>query len=482
MEADKLSELFLAGRVSFKYFVENIVREVEGEPLRIPWFQEEWILNAMRYQNIVISASRGHGKSVLLGVLFPLYLATYHSNLTILIISPTEDRAAEILAKIRYVIESNDLLKSLKPATSLGTWTKTKLDTTNRCQFYCRCLTKHLRGYQVNYLLVEEAGQIEDVDLFFSVALPTIYSKNGKCIAIGTPESNYDLLARLRRTSHFKYYEYPALINGRPLWPERFSITKLKTIKRTIGPGRFKREYLLDYRYSERKVFPPNLILSNLDESSNFIEYGDSNKNYFIGVDLAASPKGDYSVFSILEEQPDKSLKLVYLERLRGVAPSIQEQMLINLCNRFKPKRIVIDRSLFGQTVVDSLREAGLPVEGFDFTAGKRGMILNSLQRQLSDKKLTIPYSDNLKSLIQVLIKELDGMEYDNNKFISKTRHDDTVISLALAVYAASKYKSCLIYGKTSTNNINNGIYTYGYTRSYKEQIAENLRLFSKVR
>ena len=486
MNVEEISEVLLSGKLSFKYFAEKIVKEMDGFKLEIPKFQEEWVEHAMRYQNVVISASRGHGKTMVLGVLFPLYLATYNSNLSFLIISPTEDRAAEILAKIRYVIESNELLKSLKPATASGTWTKTKLDTTNRCQFYCRCLTKHLRGYQVDYLLVEEAGQIEDIDLFFSVALPTIYSKNGKCVAIGTPESNYDLLARLRRTRHFKYFEYPAIVNGKPLWPERFSITKLKTIKRTIGPARFRREYLLDYTYSPRKVFPPNLVLSCLDDNASLLDSGSADRNYFIGVDLAASPRGDYTVFAIVEEDIDRSYRLAYLERMRGVPPSIQERKLIDLCGKFPPRKIVVDRSLFGQTMVNDLRAAGLPVEGFDFTIGKRGMLFNTLQRFMADKKLKFPYNEHAKNVIQTLIKELDGIEFDSNgRYVSKTSHDDTVIALALAMYAASQYKSCLVYGKanvgTSNLNIYPNRYNYEY-KSYKRLLKERLLIHPKYR
>jgi len=475
VDLEKATEMFLEGDLSYKYFVENIVREIEGSELTVPKFQEEWVDAALTHQNVVIAASRGSGKTITFGVLLPLYLATYHANKTFLIISPTEDRAFEILQKIRYTIENNNLLKFLKPTSTAGTWTKSKIDTSNHCLFYSKCLSPNLRGYHVDYLLVEECGQIQDVDMFLSAVLPTIYAKKGKCIAIGTPETSYDLLAKLKKNPHFYSMEFPAIKDGKPLWPERYPLSKLKTIKRTIGESRFNREYLLQLMSDEDRAFPPDVLVASLDSDRGFLKYGDASKTYFVGVDLAESPKGDYTVFTVLEKQTNGSFALVHLERMRGVQPNIQERMLEELYEKFKPLRIEVDRSLFGHTFITNLRSAGLPVVAFDFSPGKRGLILHTLQRAFEDRKIILPYNAEAEPLTKILLHELSYIDISKGKFKSKTTHDDCAISLALAYYAACKYKSCSVYGASSQVNIYNKVSNYGAGESYISQMEKRM-------
>lgn len=480
IDLEKATEMFLEGSLSYKYFVENIVREIEGSELTVPPFQEEWVDAALTHQNVVIAASRGSGKTITFGVLLPLYLATYHANKTFLIISPTEDRAFEILQKLRYTIENNKLLRFLKPTSTAGTWTKSKLDTSNHCVFYSKCLSPNLRGYQVDYLLVEECGQIHDVDMFLSAVLPTIYAKKGKCIAIGTPETSYDLLAKLKKNPHFFSLEYPAIKDGKPLWPERYSVSRLKTIKRTIGESRFSREYLLQLASDEDRAFPSDVLVASLDQSRGFLKYGDATKSYFAGVDLAESPKGDYTVFTVLERQTADTFVLAYMERMRGVAPHIQEKKLEELYEKFKPLRIEVDRSLFGHTFISNLRSIGLPVVAFDFSPGKRGLILHTLQRAFEDRKIVLPYNSESEPAIKVLLHELSFIDITNGKFKSRTTHDDCAISLALAYYAACKYKTCLVYGASSQVNIYNKVSNYGAGESYISQMEKRVELLKE--
>lgn len=487
-KVEKIAQMLIEGNLSFKYFAESIVKEIEGVKITIPDFQQEWVDASMKHQNVVISASRGHGKSVVMGVLLPLYIATYNPNKNILIVSPTEERSFEIMQKIRYVIDSNEILSFLKPSIGTGAWTKTKLDTSNHCQFFCRCMSPNIRGHQIDYLLIDECGEISDIETFFHAVLPTIYSKKGKCIGIGTPQTNYDLLARLTKNPHFFSMKYPAIIEsgpdkGKALWPERYSISRLKVIKRTIGSSRFNKEYLLNLVSGETQVFTHKLILPALKDNMNFLDYGDSEKNYFVGVDLAYSPKGDYTVFVVVEQGENGSYTLVHLDRMRGVSIPLQESKLADLCTRFNPKRIVIDKSLFGQNMVNNLRGMNFPVEGFDFAPNKRGTILFNLQRIFSDYKINIPNSDSCQSKIKPLLDELSHIELKDGKYKTTSRHDDIPIALALAFHGASKFKSFLCFGVINDNcniyNKRNNIYGFG---SYKEQVKKNLQYISKYK
>ncbi len=475
---NKLNEILMEGYLSFKYFAENIVKEVEGYKVEIADFHQEWIDAILKNDNVVISASRGSGKSLVMGVLFPLYIATYNSNKSILIVSPTEERSFEILQKIRYVIENNSLLKFLKPESGTGTWSKHKLDTSNHCQFYCKVLSSNIRGHHVDYLLLDECGEIGDGEIFFSAVLPTIYTKNGKCVAIGTPTSNSDLLNTLSRRKTFKSLRYPAikLINGKliPLWEKKFSISKLNRIKRTMGASRFEREFMLNIVSKENQPFTPEMLMSCQNDKLRYLENGDINREYFIGVDLAYSKKGDYTVITVFEMQPNEVMRLVYMFRVRGMDIPSQENKLIEIMNKFPPKRVVIDISLFGLNMVNNLSRMGYPIEGFSFGGrGKRSLILFTALKAYSDKKIEIPYHESVRDGIcgvKNLEREASNMQLIDGSFKSVMGHDDILISVGLGLYAASKFKSCLVYGASNSSNIYKEVNRNYGGRNYKEQ------------
>lgn len=487
---NKLNEILMEGYLSFKYFAEEIVKEIEGDKIEIADFQQEWIDTALKYDNVAISASRGSGKSMCLGILFPLYIAAYNSNKSILIVSPSEERSFEILQKIRYVIENNPMLKFLRPESGTGTWSKHKLDTSNHCQFYCRVLSPNVRGHHVDYLLMDEGGEVEDCEVFFSAVLPTIYTKNGKCIAIGTPTSNSDLISTLMRRSTFKGKKYPAisLIDGKlvPLWEERFSIKKLNKIKRTIGETRFNREYLLNIISRENQPFSPEMLLKCQNDKLRYLEHGDVNRDYFFGVDLAYSKRGDYTVFTIFELQPNDVMRLVYMFRVRGMDIPLQEAKLIELMDKFPPKRVVIDVSLFGLNMVNNLTQLGYPIEGYSFGGrGKRSLILFTLLKAYSDKKIEIPYDIESRDGIcgvKNLEQELSYMQLIDGNFKSVSGHDDCGISAGMGLYAASKFKSCLSYGASNSSNIYKEVNTNYGGRNYKNQKEKYIEYLQGLR
>ena len=107
-------------------------------------------------------------------------------------------------------------------------------------------------------------------------------------------------------------------------------------------------------------------------------------------------------------------------------------------------------------------------------------MILHSLQRAFEDQKIKIPYNNEAELKMKTLLHELSYIDITNGKYVSKTRHDDCAIALALAYYAACKYKTCIVYGATSQVNIYNNVSNYGAEKSYIEQREKHVEMLKE--
>jgi len=100
---------------------------------------------------------------------------------------------------------------------------------------------------------------------------------------------------------------------------------------------------------------------------------------------------------------------------------------------------VLLDSTGVGDPILDDLQNAFVSVEGYKFTNESKNRLVKQLQVAIEQRLITFPEID-------VLMKELMEFEYG----ITKTgqvsysaphgKHDDCVISLALAVWGIKSY------------------------------------------
>jgi hypothetical protein len=493
---EEIKRLLTQGYLSPKVFCESIIQEINGFKLEMEDFHSEWFELAMKERYLNIIAARGHGKSTMMAIAYPIWKATYHPHRIMFIMSPEERRAKENLQTIRNIIETNPVLRFLHPKKTGegGTWTKDKITTSNHCQIYCGYMSPNTRGFHVDELILEETGRVQGrklTDIFWSIVYAFIETRKGNLVGIGTPEHANDLGQQMKRKSTFKTVYYPVISNGKILWPKKFTINDLKTIRINMGKARFNREYLLQISSGGDTPFTPNMMLASQDLNLKLIHQNpvDDNgvripKEYYIGVDLAESPKGDFSVFAVLE-RVGSELHLVHFHRYRGVEPTLQINMALELCLRFPPRVICVDNSRWGMVMVESLLSEGLPVVGYNFNSrvggGGRTNLLFELQKAFTENIIKIPCNENDRPILEPLFKEIQLLEYVDGSYISRARHDDCPIALGLAVFAASKYGfSPSLFSNNNTDETEVGKHIYNgkdiYGSSYSETIENNRR------
>lgn len=443
--------------VSFSFFCGRVLG-LDIQPYHIEWFQDFY-----NKERTCIQAHRGSGKTTILGVAFSLFMILRddierkrrinYAPLKIMIVSNTQKQSKRIIREINSYVNRFEFLNWMKPKRYEKTWSKTELQTTNDCIIYAETYNENMRGEHVQYILMDEASLYQDTSIYFGAVEPMAAFHNGHIMVIGTPMTEIDLLSRLcKEGSGYYYKKYPAIQEGKPIWQSKYPITKLKEIENRIPPQEYAREYMLQVSDTEERLIPHSILLKSMDPNQSLTNQGDGNGSmYYMGTDLASSPKGDYTSVTVLEKDKDERIIVRYQNRFRGMDFTSHINTLCEIYRRFSPMDWLIDSSAFGSQLVNEIRvKEQIPANSFNFNARNRMEILGNLSRLFYNGQIIIPREGRdafTTSQTDILIKELSGMVPSKTKtglttYSSLTKHDDTVMSMALAAHAASKLKS----------------------------------------
>ncbi len=453
VEEETIGEVLARARFSFRYFAENVigVTPIEQKPIDIKDFHEEWVNTVLENRRSCIVASRGLGKTMTLGCLFPLWRMMFHSGEIFLLISPTMSDSKEIISYIRGYTENNEILQQLKPDDENATWTKTELNTSTNCKVFNKPFSERVRGKQVNWVIADELALYDEHDTFFSAVVPTTNRKNGHVVGISTPKHETDLVHKLQDNDAYVFKEYPIKEDGELLYPEEFDEERLQEIKDELGESKFRREYLLEISGGEESPVPFSYIADSFDEDEVFEpSVDDETRDLYFGGDFALSPQGDYTAFTTLEKV-DGKFKILDIQRMRGIGEDEQVQKIVDLHERYHYNRLYVDESSFGRSILTKLRNESLPVKGVTFNSKNKKELYNNLVRTINSGKLIIPRGEDSRTIGKTdrLVKELSAIETSKSStgvknYKVSSRHDDVADSLALAIQAAQKETSFL--------------------------------------
>jgi phage terminase large subunit-like protein len=444
------------------YFIEEIVG------MKMMDFQKEWLRLVEKKKRVTFMAFRSSGKTRMLFVNYFLWQAMTKPKKQFLIISKTLPQAIEVLKDIRITILTNPILKTMVPSNRNQSWSRTELELKNHSRILSKAYNENVRGLHVDGLGCDEMGEYQDHKVLTDAVLPTIRAKRGFFVGVGTPKSELDLLHEIESNPGFSsiYFDrYPAEGEKGHLFHERYPDTIVKHEDSSVqvhdrDDGRllesysnmtWSQEFLLRPVSLQDRLFPDNLINECLDPSLRFTEQPENMKQYFMGVDFAMSAQSgsDFTVVTVLEKSPtSKELKLIWLERWRGLDYSIQKERIQEIADRYQIIKALGDEGSFGKTFIYDLKAAGVPIEGYKFThqSSSKEELIKAMRDQFEKKGFILPYSNEcprtyvtMKKLVNELTKF--GIIFDYKKGIVKFegtgQHDDMVISLGLANFIA---------------------------------------------
>lgn len=444
------------------YFIEEVLYKQQG--WKLTSFQKEWLKLIEEKRRVCFMAFRSSGKTRQLFVNYFLWKAIVNPNTQYLIISKTLPQAIEVLKDIRLTVVTNPMLKSLVPSNKSRTWSRTELELSNHSRILSKAYNDNIRGLHVDGLGCDELGEYQDHEILKKAVLPTIRSKRGFFVGVGTPKSELDLLHEIERDPGFASIfcdRYPAQGDKGELFHERYPDTviehkqgvvelrdkKTEKLLETYSSMAWSQEFMLRPVSSKDKLFPSTMVEQCLDYSCGFQEEPKTLHQYFMGIDFAMSAQAgsDYTVITVLEKNPgSKRLKIVWVERFRGMDYTVQKQRIKELADRYKIIKALGDENTFGKVFIYDLKAEGVPIDGFKFSSSNKSKedIIKALRDQFEKTGFIIPFKENdikTRTMVNVLLDELNkfGIIFDMRsktvKFEGTGKHDDTVISLGLA-------------------------------------------------
>jgi len=205
-----------------------------------------------------------------------------------------------------------------------------------------------------------------------------------------------------------------------------------------MSPLEWEQEMEMKFLDELNALFPYEMILACTEDYPLIIpdQYKTSNP-LFIGIDFGRYR--DSTVITVVEKQQEDLYKIVFLKEFIGVDFVEQKEYIKRLISVLNPLKVLVDKTGLGIPMYDFLSKEFSQVEGVTFTStSKEAMILN-LYNHVRSRRITIPI--DAKELINQLhsfqrIQEKTGkIKYE----APPNTHDDYVISLALALYSATR-------------------------------------------
>ena len=313
-------------------------------------------------------------------------------------------------------------------ATGFGTLHRSEMSVqfvSGRLAVYTADNDIALRGEAFDLVIIDEAARIRE-ETYTDVVLPTLADRGGRLIAISTPMGRNWFWREYMRGKEgnpdHRCFNAPTINNPMPNIQRAAALAQTMVSERT-----YKQEWLAEFIDEAGGVFrgidacirqppPPN-------EQSNFV----------IGVDWGRTH--DATVFTVLDSA---TMQVHAIERMSDTNYSLQVDRLKRLSAIWKPSIILAEGNSMGGPLVEALQRMELPVQSFMTTAITKAPLIDGLA-------LAIERGDIYLVPDRILLNELEA--YEGKRLPSGVMrfsapngmHDDHVMSLALAVRAASQ-------------------------------------------
>lgn len=368
---------------------------------------------------IVIAAGKGFGKSVLCAYIALRTLLI--DDKQICLIAPTYDLTQRVLEWIEKWLTKAfpSIIVTYRPFPSIKTPWGSSLE--------CKSAENPtgIMGKRYDLVIVDEAAKIPrriyQVNIF-----PLTQITGGRMFFISTPLSrNWYYQIWLDVKQNGGAFQFRSIDN--PYFPkENWDFAKEK-----LPEVIFNQQYKASFETESTSLFRGVREIIRDDCLEDVQAH-----RYILGVDLAKYK--DFTVLTVLDKYSHKN---VYRDRFQRIPYPLQKERIIATAKRYNNARIIIDSTGVGDPISDDLKHQGLLVDDFRISGKSKQQLIDKLSMYIEQKAVFIP-SD------EILIDELESYALDvtekGNLVYSAPSgmHDDTVISLALAVWGLTSPKT----------------------------------------
>lgn len=311
----------------------------------IPQFHKDLWKICIEDGDIVVICPRGFAKTTAVSKIFSLWCLLFELEQSILIIS-SKGLGENIIGDIRRELEENRFIKIIwgqvvpsdTKKNESDKWRQNELQLLNGTEIKTLTKGQAVRGHRPTLILIDDPEENKDVknpsiaEEFFQWVWSSLYNAlddGGRMIVLGTVISSSCFVNRLKNEASqrsFLVFEFPAIIgfdwklweethdfdlctaNASTLWPERWTLPKLKAKFEKLTEKPFFQEFMnRAFIINKTPVFHTikTTIVHPLEVVGNWHIFSKPHgKDLFIGIDIAnGSTQGDYSVMMVRDAE-----------------------------------------------------------------------------------------------------------------------------------------------------------------------------------
>ncbi len=335
----------------------------------------------------------GHSKSTTFAFCAPIWEICRNRNIRMVLAAKAADQAIDGVRRIKVELETNkDLLGSFGeffPGPD-APWTNSKIQVKRDknlkgATIIAAGLGGAIEGVRLNLAILDdvidigsmtsEAERVSALQWYKSTLRPRL-DPGGRVVVVGTPWHPDDLYSFCRTNETFAALDNQAIVDGKALWPEQFSLDELARIRSDIGEFAFEQKYMCR----------PGRLEGNLLRL-DWLHYFEPAAEIFrkralevrMGVDPAISKttSSDFSAISVCGR--DKSSNEIY--QLESWTGRVDFPELLNIIAQkaalWHPDKIAIEENAYQAALLQAAKKTTLlPVTGVKTTRDKVTRIL----------------------------------------------------------------------------------------------------------
>jgi predicted phage terminase large subunit-like protein len=409
------------------------------------------------YKRLLITMPPRHGKSELTSKYTPAWFVNRNPKNRVILASYEANFAAEWGGKVRDLLQeanSIGLECHLNPTTKARDSWRTQAGGGMQTAGGQGAIT----GKGANLFIIddpfkndEEANSETIREKVWGMYQSTAFTRlepGGCVILIQTRWHEDDLAGRVLRDQADEWFhlDCPAIAvedrhdltgraPGEALWPERYSVDDLETIRLAVGSYVWNSLYQQNPFIEGGGILKPGEIQRFAERDGvymvgNGAKYVSKSKCWrFITIDTAGTAKNysDYNVAAVFDVTPDREGLLVALERSKFES-SEHLKWLRGLFDRYDPRFIGIENKSFGTTLIQNALRAGLRVQKLSADTDKVTRAYGA-SPFVETGRLQLPYASSW----------LAEFEHEMSAFPYGT-HDDQVDAFSYGAVVLNQY------------------------------------------
>jgi predicted phage terminase large subunit-like protein len=361
---------FIAGR-HHKIIAEKLERVAKGELKRL-----------------IINMAPRHTKSEFASYLFPAWMMGKNPKMKIIQATHTTELAVNFGRKTKNLIDSDEY-KEIFPEVQLAADSKAsgRWDTSKGGMYYAVGVGSNLAGRGGDLVIIDDphseqtamsVSGFDDAWDWYTGGPRQRLQPGGSIVLVQTRWSEKDMTGQLLRAmakdplaDQWEVVELPAIFeDGKPCWPEYWSLEDLTSVKASIPPSKWNAQYQQNPTGEENAIIPREWW--NKWEKKTV-----PNLQFVIQSYDTAFTKRETSDFSAIttwgvfypNETGQPNLILLDSKKGRWDFPELKEVALENY-KFWDPDTVIVEAKASGLPLTHELRNMGIPVVNFTPSKG----------------------------------------------------------------------------------------------------------------